>query len=487
MRIAALDFTLGHRAEGQALYFSPDDRLAIARRLDRLGMAYIDGGSPGGDRTARDFFARAQKECRLTHASLVASMRLDAIRGPLAADSTMRAVLEADTPVVALAGCGWHAGLLGLGEYCRRISETVRFLKAHRRVVIFRADDFFEGYCADPAFALRMLEAAKTEGADILCLADSAGATLPHVLREICLEVRKRFEGTLGIRAHDQASLAVANTLDAVEQGFTHIEGTLNAFGPLAEDANLCAIIANLEFKLGHTVVGRESLESMPGVARFIVDAGSLPIRREAHPDEEALLASIDERLTSRLTPADRSAVLERVRLLEGMGFHLQTARGTLELLVRQALAPDMRPFEPERYELTSHSGFYSEAMSSAVATIRAGEAIRSESEEGEGPLNALERALRQCLFAVYPVIANIRLKDYTVHVLEAGHGAGSRVRVNIEWAESGERWITAGVAGDLIEAAWLALVDGFRLALMRLGEGRYACLPNSADTPWAV
>jgi 2-isopropylmalate synthase len=487
MRVSALDHTLGHDPERQELVFSADDRLATARRLDRLGIDYVDGGSPAADHRAREFFARAHQECVLRHASLVASARLEAVRECLDRDAGIQSVVDARTPAVALSSCYWHAGPIGLQEHCRRIADAVQYFKSKGRFVIFRSDDFFDGYCTDPSFALRMLEAAKTAGADVLCLCDSSGGTLPHLVREVCLEVRKRFEGILGIRAHNDRDLACANTLEAVEQGFTHIEGSLNAYGRHNGAANLCSIINNLEYNLGHTVIGTDNLEAIPGVARFLADAGMPVARRQPAPDPEALLASVDERLASRLKSRERRAALDRIRLLESMGYQLRTARGTLELLVREALAPEDRPFEAERYEITSHLALFGEAVTTASVTIRVGDAVRSESEQGTGPVDALERGLRQCLFAMYPAIAGIRLKEYTVQTLEPGRGTAARIRLTVEWAESGERWVTSGVSEDLIEAAWLALLDGFRLALMRHQERGAALLPTGADSSWAV
>ena len=487
MRISALDHTLGHNPERHELVFRVDDRLAIVRRLDRLGIDYVDAGCPAADPSVRELFTRARQECHLAHARLVASLRLDAIRQSLETDAAVRFLLDAGTPVVALSGCGWHAGPLGLQEYCHRLGEAVSYLKSRGRCVIFRAEDFFDGYQADPHFALGILETAKASGADVLCLCDSAGGTLPHVMREICLEVRKRFEGTLGIRAQDESDLAVANTLEAVEQGFTHVEGSVNAYGPGGGSANLCSIIANLEYKLGHTVVGPDNLEGMPGVARFVADAGVPPPRRQTPPDDEALLHTVDVRLNRRLKSFERRFVIDRMRLLESLGYDLRTAPGTLELLVREALFPDLRPFEAERYEVTSHSALYGEAISTATATVRVGDAIRSESEQGAGPVDALERSLRQCLFALYPAIAAMHVTGYRVRPIGPIEGCAARVRVALDWFQSGSRWTTAGVSEDLTEAAWMALVDGFRLPLMRLGERGLVLMPAAADTSWAV
>jgi hypothetical protein len=220
----------------------------------------------------------------------------------------------------------------------------------------------------DPPVALNLLEAAKANGADVVCLCDSAGGSLPHVIREVCLEVRKRFEGVLGIRAHNDSGLAVANTLEAVEQGFTHVEGSISAYGSCGGNADLCSIIANLEYKLGHTVVGRDNLEGMPGVARFIVGAGRTPVRLKLVRNEEALLEEVDERLSGRLKSVERRAVLERIRLLESAGYELHTANGTRELLVREALSPE-RPFAAERYDLACHATPHEEAMTTRDGT----------------------------------------------------------------------------------------------------------------------
>ena len=484
MRISALDHTLGHNPERQNRVFSVEDRLAIARRLDALGIDYVEAGCPFAEPLAREFFIRANQELPLTHAQLVASVRMEAIRENLEKDAAIRSVLEAGTLVVSLSGCCWEAGPVGFQEYCRRIGETVRHLTAYQRTVIFLAEDFFDGYRTDPSFALHMLEAAKSAGAGILSLCDSAGGTLPRVVAEVCLEIRKRFEGVLGIRAHDDSGLAIANTLEAVGQGFTLVEGCLGGSG--SGNTNLSTVIANLEYKLGHTVVEQKNLEHLPVAARLVAQAGTAPPLRKPAPGVEELLATIDERLRSQLGVFERQGVLDRILLLEAMGYDLQTAHGTLELLVRETLHPGLHPFEAEHYELTGHSALYGAAVSTATATIHAGDAVRSESEDGAGPVDALERSLRQCLFAIYPAISGLRLRAYRIRIIEPERGSASRVRAAVDWSESGEQWTTAAVSEDLIEAVWLALVDGFRLLLMRLGERGAAALPT-ADSSWAV
>jgi 2-isopropylmalate synthase len=365
----------------------------------------------------------------------------------------------------------------------------VRFLKAHALEAIFRDEDFFQCYCTDPTFALRTLEAAKSAGADVLCLRDSTGAGLPQLVREAAIEVRKRFEGRLGICAHDDNDLALANTLEAVEQGFTHVEGSMDAYGSRRGLANLCAIISSLEHKLGHTTIGLHQLEEMAELARLMGEASSSAFGRRVRvgvaqmtTSGETILDGIEPKLLNALSATGKRSLLDRIHLMELEGYEFRVANGTLELLVREELDPQSRPFIAERYDLTSHSGLTG-GVSTATATVRSGGSIRSETEDGEGAVNALERSLRQCLFALYPEIADVHITDYHVSILDPAKGTASRGRVTITWATGSDRWVTAGVAGDLVEATWLALTDGFLLPLMRLGKPVAA----AADSSWAV
>ncbi len=494
MKIFVLDNTLGHTPGRAGSAFSVGEKLAIVQGLDGLGIEYVEIGCPAANRGVRRFLEHARAEGGLRHARLVASARLDSIRDTLECDHEMDALLAADTPAVVLSANCWHAGPGGFHDYCQKIAAAVRFLKVRDKEVIFRVEDFFGCFGADPEFALRALEAASSSRADVLCLRDSTAGTLPQLLREICIEVRKRFEGTLGIAAQDELELGVANTLEAVEQGFTHVEGSINAYGSRRGATNLCAILSNLEHKLGHTTIGPQGLTEMAGVARLVAQAESAALGRRVpstHPlkqyDGEPDLPQIDPELLNRLTESARRDALERVQLMEAEGYDLQSANGTLELIVRQSLHPELVPFEPEHYEMTSHSALYHGALSTATATIRVGETVRSESAQGSGPLNALERCLHQCLFAIYPDLAKVRVIDCSIRVMEHQQGTGARGRVALEWQDGDARWTTAGVSDDLIEAAWLALVDGLRLSLMRLGDRGAAKLPMAADTSWAV
>ncbi|HJT88505.1 MAG TPA: alpha-isopropylmalate synthase regulatory domain-containing protein, partial [Bryobacteraceae bacterium] len=413
MSIFLLDNTLGRHPGRAVLSFTLEEMWAIAARLDGAGIDYIEAGCSPGDRRSAEFFARAPAECALAHARLVACARLETVHDAVDRDAALGALLDASTPVVALAARAWDAAPGDLSAFCRNLAEAVRHLKSHAREVIFRAEDFFDDYAVDAAAAMQMLEAAKAAGADILCLCDTAGGALPRLVREAALEVRKRFDGILGICARDQSGLAVANTLEAVEQGFDEVEGSLYS-GLL--DAGLRTVAADLEYKLGRECVGPENLEAMAEAARWIAGTGRIlnlarPPRalRSQRRDEEAILETVEERLVGQLTSAGRSAVLDRIRQLEFEGYALASAGGTTELLVREELQPESRPFEAERYDLSCHGAAYADPVSTASVTVRVGDSVRSESESGAGPIQALERALRQCLFAVYPEISDLR------------------------------------------------------------------------------
>jgi len=493
MRVFTLDNTFGHNPGRASLSFSLADRLAIVQELDRLGIDYAEMGCPGASASVRKFFGYARTEFHPAHLRLAASVRLEAVRDAAERDEEIQAVVDSGATAAIVSASCWQVGAGCYEDYCRRIGETVRFLKTHGLEVIFRDEDFFQCYCREPMFAWHTLEAAKTAGADVLCLRDSTGSGMPELVRETCAEVRKRIVGVLGICAHDDSDLALANTLEAVEQGFTHVEGSVNAYGERRGLANLCSIISNLERKLGYNVIGEEHLAEITRVARLVAEAGRDALERrgraglpQAPIAEVSLLDGAEPRLAAELSDTARRDLQSRIEFLEADGYELRTADGTLELLVREALHPDLRPFVAERYELTSHSALYAAPVSTSTATVRVGDTVRTETEDGDGAVNALERSLRQCLFALYPEIVNLKVTDYRVQILDFSQGTSVRVRVSLEWTESDLHWVTQGVSSDLIEATWLALVDGFRLSLMRRTEDGHT-LPAGPDSSWAV
>ena len=521
MKIFTFDTTLRDGTQGESVSFSVEDKLLIAEKLDSLGIDYIEGGWPGSNPKDRAFFERA-KQLKLRHAKLTAFGSTRLAKNPVEKDSNVAELLGAETPVISIFGKTWDFHVhraLGIteDENLKLIAETVAHLKKHGREVVYDAEHFFDGYLANTGFALRTLEAAQKSGADVLCLCDTNGGTLPHKVAAIVADVRARFEGILGIHCHNDSEVAVANTLAAVEAGATHVQGCVNGYGERCGNANMIAILGNLELKLGHTTIGEENLKQLTSVARFVAELANLPLRSDqayvgpsafAHkggihvsavmkdaatyehvrPElvgnrQRVLLSDLSGRsnvsykleqmdLKEHLTDAARQDLLRRIKLMEHEGYDFEAAEGTFELLVRQAANPEFLPFEVVSYEVSTRldrAAGGEEAVTSATVTLHAGDEQRSYSATGSGPVNALDICLRQCLAPSYPAIMAVRLVDYKVRVLGVRGGTESKVRVLVEWTDGENTWSTVGVSNNVIDASWHALTDALRLELTRL------------------
>src|SRR5665213_2177009 len=485
MRIQTFDTTLRDGTQGEAVSFSVDDKLIIAPKLDELGIDYIEGGWPNSNPKDKEFFKRA-KDVKLKHARLTAFGSTRFAKNAVDQDPNVRALLDAETPTVSIFGKSWDLHVhraLGIDEEQNLllIGETVKYLKDHGREVVYDAEHFFDGYNANPEFAMRTLEAAKKAGADVLCLCDTNGGNLTHRIIE-------------------------------VEAGCTHVQGCINGYGERCGNANIVSIIANLELKLGHTTIGPEKLQTLTTVARYIAELANLPMRNDqayvghsafAHkggvhvsavlkdsstyehvkPEmvgnrQRVLLSDLSGRgnvlyklkqhgLAERLDSEARRQLLERIKDLEHQGYELEAAEGTFELLVREALHPGWSVFEVVNYDVTTRLV----GGTTATVTLRIQDSVHTASATGQGPMNALDLCLRQCLSNVYPQVKNVRLTDYKVRVLEPKKGTAAKVRVLVEWSDHRRSWATVGVSDNVIEASWGALVDAIRLELMRLTE----------------
>jgi 2-isopropylmalate synthase len=515
MRVFTFDTTLRDGTQGENVSFSADDKVLIAHKLDDLGIDYIEGGWPGSNPKDKEFFARA-RELNLRHARLVAFGATRFARNTVEKDASVNALIESGTPVVSIFGKSWDLHVhraLGITEEenLNLIADTVRYLKAHGKEVVYDAEHFFDGYNASCDFALRTLEAAKRAGADVLVLCDTNGGTATNRLAQICADVRKNFDGMLGIHTHNDSDLAVANSLAAINQGFAHVQGCMNGYGERCGNANLTSIIANLELKTGHTTIGRERLAGLTSAARFIAELANLPLRSDqpfvgnsafAHKGgvhvaavlkdaatyehinpkiignrQRVLLSDLSGKgsilyklkqhgLEDRLDDSARRELLDRIKQMEFQGYELEAAEGTFELLVREALRPGLHLFEVVSYEATTRS-----IGTTATVTLKAQNGVHSATADGNGPVHALDLCLRQCLATLYPSIADVKLTDYKVRVLDFKKGTAARVRVLVEWSDHRRSWSTVGVSENVIEASWFALVDALRLELMRISE----------------
>ncbi len=531
MRIFTFDTTLRDGTQGEAVSLSSDDKVLVAHKLDDLGIDYIEGGWPGSNPKDKDFFARA-KDIQFKHARLTAFGSTRMAKNKVEDDVSVNALLEANTPVVCIFGKTWDLHVhraLGITEEenLALISDTVRYLKAHGKEVVYDAEHFFDGYKASRDFAFRTLEAALKAGADTLTLCDTNGGTMTAQLSEICADVRKNFEGVLGIHTHNDCELAVANALAAIEQGFAHVQGCMNGYGERCGNANLTTIIANLELKMGHNTIGKEKLMGLTAAARFIAELANLPLRGDqayvghsafAHKGgvhvsavlkdsntyehispktvgnrQRVLLSDLSGKgsilyklkqhgLEDRLDDEARRQLLERMKQMEFQGYELEAAEGTFELLVREALRPGLHLFDVVSYEVVTRA-----TQSTANVTLKARDNILAASATGNGPVNALDLALRQCLSTLYPAIASVTLTDYKVRVLDFKKGTAARVRVLIEWSDHKRSWATVGVSENVIEASWFALLDAMRLELMRFNEEDPHIQKAVEDYCWGV
>jgi 2-isopropylmalate synthase len=536
MKIFTFDTTLRDGTQGESVSFSVDDKLLIARKLDELGIDYIEGGWPGSNPKDKEFFARAG-ELQLQHAKLTAFGSTRFARNPVEEDRNVQALVEAGTPVVSIFGKSWDLHVeralgISLAENLTLIEETVRYLKEHGKEVIYDAEHFFDGYQANPSYALETLEAAHRAGADVLCLCDTNGGTLTGRLVEIVAEVRKRFDGVIGIHTHNDSESAVANSIAAVEAGATHVQGCLNGYGERCGNANLASVIANLELKLGHTTLGPEKLAGLTAVCRFIAEIANLPLPNErafvgrsafAHKGGVHVSAVLKDSLTyehvrpesvgnrqrvlvsdlsgrgnilyklkqhglaGRLTEDARRELLERIKQMEYEGYELEAAEGTFELLVREALRPGLHFFDVDSYEVTTRAAGHGAPVSTATVTLRAQDGVHSATAAGHGPFHALHLCLRKCLSKLYPQITDVRLTDYKVRVLDSYKGTAANVRVLIEWSDHRKSWSTVGVSDNVIEASWKALVAAIRLELMRLTEQDATLEKAVEDYCWGV
>jgi 2-isopropylmalate synthase len=516
------DTTLRDGAQQEGLNLSVADKLAIARQLDQLGAGFVEGGWPGALPKDTEFFRLAATELDLKHAQLAA---FGATRRPgaKAADDPMVAALrESGAPVVTLVAKSHdrHVELAlrtTLDENLAMIRDTVTHLRAEGRRVFLDAEHFFDGYRANPAYALEVVRVAVAAGADVVALCDTNGGMLPGELGDVVSAVADATGARLGIHCHDDAACAVANTLTAVDAGVTHVQGTANGYGERCGNANLFSVVAGLQLKKGRKVLPDGCLEEMSRIAHAVSEVTNVSpdshqpyVGMSAFAHKAGLHASavkVDPMLYQHVDPAragndmrllvsdmagrasvelkgrelgydlsgDRAvlgAVVERVKELEARGYTFEAADGSFELLVRDELAGErQRHFDVESWRVIVERRADGALVSEATVKLHAkGERIVATGE-GNGPVNALDTALRQALGRIYPELAGLELIDYKVRILEGSHGTGAVTRVLIESGDGSGTWGTVGVDENVIAASWHALEDAIACSLLRAGH----------------
>jgi len=525
LSVEIYDTTLRDGAQLEGISLTVDDKLRIAEQLDRLGVHYIEGGWPGSNPKDDEFFDRALSELELANSRLVAFGSTRRVKGKVDDDLTLQHLLAANTEVVCIVGKAseYHvteALRTTLDEGVAMVADSVRFLKENDRTVFFDAEHFFDGYRENPEFSMRVLEEAAMAGADCLVLCDTNGGSLPGDVERIVRQVVDHLQAPVGVHLHNDTGCGVANALAGVAAGATQVQGTINGYGERVGNCDLVPIIANLSLKMGVATLPDGHLDRLTSVAHHIAEivnftadpqqpyvgakafahkaglhTSAIARRRDAyeHVDPESvgngtrfLVSEMSGRSTIELKAQQLGVeiegkvigeVVETLKELEHQGYHFEAADASLELLIRSAAGWTQDFFRLESFEVSvghrSGSGARAwndvtgDVETEATVKIWVGDERRIATGEGNGPVNALDAALRDALGDSHPSLARLHLTDFKVRVLESDRGTGAVTRVLLDTTDGERTWTTIGVSANIIEASWQALVDSIVYGLL--------------------
>ncbi len=532
VEIEVYDTTLRDGSQGEGVNFSLQDKLQITKKLDELGVDVIEGGYPLSNPKDEEFFQRvADLELKTAR---IAAFGMTRRRGVAAEDDLgMRALRDSKAPVVTVVGKSWdlhvHEVLrVDEEENLAMIRDSIAFLKAEGRTVYYDAEHFFDGYRNAPEFALKTIQAAEEAGADVIVLCDTNGGSLPEQIAEGVEAARRVVSVRLGIHCHNDCDLAVANTLAAVDHGVTQVQGTINGLGERCGNADLISVIANLALKKkGYRVLPEGRIQKLAEVSRYVYELANMNFRNnqpfvgvsafahkggmhvhavnrvtqsyehippEAVGNQRRILVSelsgrsnIVAKTTKHRIQHDDALmrrILERVQDLENLGYQFEAAEASFDLLVKKVAGTYKPKFQRIHYRVNIETGEGAQPQTEATVKLRVNGRIEHVVAEGDGPVNALDNALRKALLGAYPNLAEMHLVDYKVRVINSTEGTAARVRVLIESADHEEVWTTVGVSENIVEASWLALVDSIEYKLYKdegeiVGNGH----PSGAET----
>lgn len=515
--VKVYDTTLRDGSQREGISFSISDKIQIAKLLDELGIDYVEGGWPGSNPKDMEFFRRLREEplqrARLTAFGSTRHAGID-----VGADANVRALLEASTPTVTIVGKSWDfhvTHVLGttLEENLAMIFDTVSFLKSKDREVIFDAEHFFDGFKHNPGYALKTLQAAAEGGADVVVLCDTNGGTMPLELQKIIGEIKSEIKSPLGIHAHNDCGMAAANSIIALQSGAVHVQGTINGYGERCGNADLCTVIPNLQQKLGMADFDPEKLKELTRISKLVAElANMIPqdnqpyvgrnafthkggihvsaVVKHANSYEHAEPEQVGNRrrfLVSELSGKsnillkarenglklareipEAKEVLKKLKEMEHEGYQFEGAEGSFDLLVWKATKSYKPLFELEGFRVIVDKQRREDDDLYVEATIKlkVGEQTVHTAAEGNGPVNAMDKALRKALEEIYPELKEIKLVDYKVRVLDGKDGTAAKVRVLITSQNSRKKWGTVGVSENIIAASWIALVDSIEYGL---------------------
>jgi len=521
MKVKVYDTTLRDGTQGEDISFSVEDKLRITQKLDELGLHYIEGGWPGSNPRDIQYF-REVGELPLAFAKVVAFGSTCKKGVSPEKDANIRALLDAKTEVITIVGKSWDihpliAMDISLAENLELIAQSITFVKKHVPEVIFDAEHFFDGFKGNKEYALETIKTAEAAGADCIVLCDTNGGTLPFDLAEVIREVKDLIKTPLGIHVHNDSDLAVANTLVAVKEGVAQVQGTINGHGERCGNTNLCSLIPNLQLKMGVQCLSDDRLKKLKEVSRFVSELANLPHNKHqpyvgdsafAHkgglhvsairkspltyehikPElvgntqrilisdlsgESNVLAKAEE-FNIMLKKGDPTTkkIVTALKELENQGYQFEGAEGSFELLIKKAVGRHKKFFDLLGFRvIVEKRGDDSPSLAEATIMVKVGDRVEHTAAEGNGPVNALDNALRKALEKFYPGLAEVRLIDYKVRVLSAQEGTGANTRVLIESCDGETSWGTVGVSENIIQASWQALVDSIDYKLLKEEE----------------
>lgn len=513
--VKIFDTTLRDGTQGEGISLSVEDKLKIAQRLDALGVHYIEGGWPGSNSKDIEFFIRS-KDLKLTNAKITAfgSTRRKDIKPE--DDVNLNRLLESGVQVATIFGKSWdfhvHTAIqTTLEENLAMIYDSVQYLKSKGLEVIYDAEHFFDGYKNNQEYAMQTILKAEAAGADWIVLCDTNGGSMPTEVQSIVTHVCSALKTPVGIHAHNDCELAVANSLAAVGAGARQVQGTFNGFGERCGNANLCSVMPNLQLKLGYHCIGEEQLQTLTSVARYISEIANvnLPVNQPyvgaaafahkggihvsailKHPKTyehivPELVGNKQRVLVSELAGQSNvlfkaqelgldisketektKQVIEKIKDLEHQGYQFEGADASLELLLRDAYGDVKEIFTFESFKIMVEKAAGRSVVSEAIVKVKINGETLFTAAEGNGPVNALDNALRKALLPFYPYIKDVHLSDYKVRVIDEKDATAAKVRVLIESSDLDSTWSTVGVSENIIEASWEALVDSIRYSL---------------------
>ena len=515
--VIVLDTTLRDGSQGEGIAYSLNDKIRIAEKLDELGVHYIEGGWPGSNpKDALFFSAMAKRRFKNSRISAFGSTRRAGITP--AKDRNLKELIASEAKVVTIFGKSWLLHVKNVlrttpEENLTMICDSVNFLTKKGVTVFYDAEHFFDGYRDDPAYALRTLKAAVDGGASFIVMCDTNGGCLPSAISRITGEIKREVHAPLGIHCHNDGGVAIANSIAAVEAGCAMVQGTINGYGERCGNADLIPLIADLSLKLGMRTIPKENLSKLTEVSHFIAEVSNMRhLDNQPYAGESAFAHKAgvhinammkDGRSYQHLDPAlvgNRSRVLvselggksgilllakdfnldltkddpktkklhKLLQELEMKGFHFEAAEGSFELLLKKALYKVKEFFKLESFRVVVNRDSDKRISTEAIIKLRVNGKIEHTAAEGDGPVNALDNALRKALKDFYPNLAKMHLSDFKVRVLEEKAGTAARVRVLIQSQDEKDSWNTIGVHENIIEASWMALTDSVEYKLLK-------------------